>query len=192
MSSVSRKQAGFTIIELTLATAVFSVILLVITAGIISFTKNYLKGIHQSQTQETARLVSSEIAQAIQFSKGFTGPVTSNGWTAYCFGNVMYSYRTGVRFDASDPNNTHVLLRSPYDGSNCVPSGYLAGRDTELIGNNMRLAPKPLISGSNPYTVAVRVVYGEEDLNAGDTCSGGEGDQFCAAAELSTTVQQRL
>lgn len=61
-------QSAFTIIELMIATLVFSVILLLLSTGLIQIGKNYYKGNLQSRTQETARNIIDEISRGIQFS----------------------------------------------------------------------------------------------------------------------------
>ena len=50
-------QSGFTIVELMIATLVFAMVLLVITVGVMSFTRAYYRGINQSNTQRVARAV---------------------------------------------------------------------------------------------------------------------------------------
>jgi prepilin-type N-terminal cleavage/methylation domain-containing protein len=59
---------GFTIIELLVATVVFSLILIVATAAIIQVGRMYYRGITYARTQEVVRNTTEEIAQAIQFS----------------------------------------------------------------------------------------------------------------------------
>ena len=70
MSSNKKNQQGFTILELLIASTVFSVILLVATAGIIQIGNLYYKGITASKTQETARAIMEEVSRTAQFSKG--------------------------------------------------------------------------------------------------------------------------
>lgn len=60
-----KNTAGFTIVELMIATVVFSVILILITTGIIQIGKAYYKGIIGSRTQETARKITDEVGRSI-------------------------------------------------------------------------------------------------------------------------------
>src|SRR5262249_25193419 len=62
------RQAGFTIVELMVATLVFSTILIVITYGVLSFTRAYYNGVTNSTTQDTARNIISTISQAVEFN----------------------------------------------------------------------------------------------------------------------------
>jgi prepilin-type N-terminal cleavage/methylation domain-containing protein len=66
----TEKSSGFTIVELMISTLVFSVILLVVTFGIVHFTNSYYRGINGSTTQDTARTIVDSVTQAIQFSSG--------------------------------------------------------------------------------------------------------------------------
>jgi prepilin-type N-terminal cleavage/methylation domain-containing protein len=65
-----RRQDGFTVVELLIATVVFTMVLLVITSGVTHFTHAYYKGVHQSSTQTTSRNVINTIAQNIQYGGG--------------------------------------------------------------------------------------------------------------------------
>src|SRR6266702_6725818 len=96
-----KAQAGFTVIELLIATAIFSLVLLLITVGIMQITRVYYKGITETNTQNTARAIVDDIAQAIQFG----GPAniqktvgTTPGTSyAFCIGNQLYSYILGYQ-----------------------------------------------------------------------------------------------
>jgi prepilin-type N-terminal cleavage/methylation domain-containing protein len=70
MSRQRKSQAGFTIVELMIATLVFAVVLILITVGVLTFTRSFFKGINQSRTQNAARTVIETISQGIQFSGG--------------------------------------------------------------------------------------------------------------------------
>lgn len=63
-------KSGFTIIELLIASTVFAVILVIITIGIINITQSYTKGLTETKTQNVARNILNDMAQAIQFSPG--------------------------------------------------------------------------------------------------------------------------
>ena len=67
--AVKLRNKGFTIVELLIATAVFSFILLVVTTGIIRLGNMYYKGVISSRTQESIRNIVSETSSAIQFAQ---------------------------------------------------------------------------------------------------------------------------
>lgn len=189
MTSSKSRQAGFTILELTIATAVFSVILLIIAAGIITFSRSYTRGLNQTRTQETARSVMSEVSQGIQLGKGLsTG--AGGGWQAYCVDNVKYSYVLNQRFQSNE--SIHALVRSEGADQTCTPKTTFDANDKELLGNNMQLREFS-ISSNSPHNVRVTILYGDgPDLFIGNNCKPGPGSEYCAAATLQTTVVPRL
>lgn len=181
-TTISRN-AGFTIIELMIATLVFSLIILLLSFGVIDITKVYYKGITQSDTQNTARNVASDISQALQFNGQFT-QLSPNGTTrSFCIGTTQYSYRLGYQLTgSSSPAATqtrYALLESDtgcptaivgcpgvpdLSAGTCIATG-----SKELLGQNMRLSnltvaqPDPNTEPSL-YKIDVRVVYGDDDL----------------------------
>lgn len=183
-------QTGFTIIELMIATAILSTLLLVVTIIMISIGNLYYKGINQARVQDDVHSITDEVSQHLQLG-GTSKPtrVTSpDGKTVvYCIGDTRYVFITGEQIgtgldtDGVTPKSQHVLWRSP--GTSCpkppinnilnspflvfiYPSG------TELIAPNSRLtdfcitgAGAPACTPSpSPYTISVGVAYGGIDL----------------------------
>ena len=209
-----KRQQGFTILELLVATAVFSMVLLVITAGILQVTRVYYKGVTESNTQNIARSVIDVISQSIQFGGGDVIPTTAGTATpsaprAFCVGNKRYTYALGWQVvDSNTPNATqnqshHALVLDDEAGCsasapNDIDQAAIDGR--ELLGPNMRLSKLTVESaGPNLYKVVVRVVYGDNDLlkspptSDSTTCiNERSGTQFCAISELSTVVAKRV
>ncbi len=100
-----RPQHGFTIIELSIATVVFSIILLICLKALIQLGRIYIKGVTIAQTQDTVRKITNEVMQDIQLSAGTilapAGPVgpqiddtktTAQASGYVCIGNIRYSY----------------------------------------------------------------------------------------------------
>ena len=61
-------QKGFTIIELMIATVIFSIVLLVLTENIISISNDYYQGVVQTQTINATKNIVDTIAQQIKLS----------------------------------------------------------------------------------------------------------------------------
>src|SRR6478609_5585690 len=91
MRPYKSKQAGFTIIELLIATTVFSVVLLVFLTAFIRISQLFYKGVNMSHTQETARTVLQDISDDIQFYKT-TINTTSLGQGYFCVGAHRYAF----------------------------------------------------------------------------------------------------
>lgn len=214
----SRAQAGFTILELLVATTVFAVILLVVAVGVIRFTDSYYKGITSSKTQTTTRAVTAEISQSIQFGKNVSF-LSSSGVSGICIDNTLYSYKLGQQVTDIAPfaahQSYHGLIATV--GGDCTggipaaiitalnapPTGSLPSGSRELLGQHMRLGALTVAPAGNLYTIRVKVIYGDDDLLyplvfggtvwSNEICNGQvAGAQFCAVSDLSTTVEQRL
>lgn len=217
-----QNSSGFTIVELLIATTVFSVILLLCTAGLIQVGRMYYKGITTSQTQEAARSIMDEISRNIQFGGGDVVPASGSAAAVkdfFCIGNRRYSFLIGQQLSDSPaagsnqkPNVLIVEENAPCDGTKADAMAASVAATTvpyerELLRPNMRLAKLEVKCASGTvdcpeklYQVTVRVVYGDDDLlvqppaaNAYEACgSFRAGAQFCAVSELSTVVKKRV
>lgn len=206
------KQQGFTIMELLIATTVFSTMMLLATAGIVQIGRVYYKGITSSRTQETARAIVNDISGVLQLSGD--ADITRVGTSAYCVGTTRYTYVLNrILGDTGPDGSPHVLwvdkirqgaactaldLSSPTppeDGNTDRSLDGLAFRK-ELLARNMRLTQFSIAqaSGTSLRSVSVRVLYGPLDLSPDNaTCSTiAQGGQFCAVSTLSTSVKPRI
>lgn len=183
---------GFTIIELLIATVVFSVILLILTGAIVQFGRIYYRGNVDSKTKEATRAVMNSIAQDIQF--GSTVAQTPNSLTngtSLAIGPGCYDYQLGVQVK----DGYHAITRQ--NNSICPSPPSFGGH--EFLGENMQLVSltvKETSPGSGLYRVSVHVVYGSDDDFTDDTKKSCKpiikGGQFCSVAELSTVVAKRI
>lgn len=206
----STKQSGFTIIELMIASTIFSVILLMCSFAIMQIGRVYYKGVNIVRTQSVTRSVSDNVAQAIQFSgSDFVAPnkaganlsAGSNG--AVCIGTRRYSYiKNRVLVDGT-PNGTETnaaLIVDNAPPSGCSPIGSVAaGSDArELLSENMRLTDLSIVETGAGYEVTVWVTLGALDLSDGSggetpgQCRGGTESQFCAYSRLTTLAKRRI
>ncbi len=218
---IGRDQQGFTIVELMIATAVFSLVILVITAGVLHFTTEYYHGITSSTTQGIARDVVDDISQAIQFS-GQVPVQSAAAQTGYlCAGGQEFIYNIGaeVKTDGSVQGLTEYTI----GGAACTATP--SGTGTELLQPSMRLAQflvQPISSGSSLYQVSIVIAMGDNDLLCDSTlppanqggcnrtaaaftttaqiytagtnlvCKEQTGSQFCYVSDLSTTAGTRI
>lgn len=201
---------GFTIVELMIATTVFSVILMIATFGLLQVGRMYYKGITMSRVHETTRTVMSEIAQNIQYSGTSISGTTaaSPGVNKLCLGNRRYSYIEG-RLVSETPTAGQFENALVQDiVANCASSSgqvinvinpTLTAGSKELLQPGMRLSRLSVTDlGNGLYSIVVRVVYGTDELLENPNATNAQcrnlaiGSRFCAAAQLETTVLKRV
>lgn len=198
------RQEGFTIIELMIATTIFTVILLLATFALIQIGKIYSKGVNSTATQSTARSIIDEVGQAIQFSGDIIKTPAEDGTSGvyyFAAGSKCYSFAPGKQLEddagAADQSKNAFVRK---DGITCTPpdatnwnAATPGNKFTELLGPHMRVATfyicepgdttcaVPTPAGSNLYSVGIRIVYGDKDLlcrssiaSGPDSCSSGD------------------
>lgn len=153
------EQKGFTIIELLIASTVFTTILLICTTGLIQIGRVYQKGVLSSQVQESTRSIIDEITRAIQFDGGTVTsvrPIGSGGpppspSNYFCIDDKRFSFVLGKQLLPSSTaitdtaNETHRALvvddaAACMSGQDLGSPATLAAGSKELLAPNMRLA----------------------------------------------------
>lgn len=170
-----RNQRGFTLIELMIATSVFSVVLLIASNGIVQIGRMYYKGIVTVRTQEAVRSTVSDISNSLQLTGGqpiystVTPPGSQFVTKAICIGKSRYTYQIDVKIDSNVGG--HALWLDDQGNGTCTPANLSLAEPSstgrELLGANMRLlrfTVNPPAAGSNLYTVGLTVAYGDSDL----------------------------
>jgi prepilin-type N-terminal cleavage/methylation domain-containing protein len=204
---LKRQQKGFTIVELMIATLVFSTVLLVVTVGIIQITRVYYKGLNEAATQDTVRSIADTISQSIQFGGGDVTPTPGRtlNTVSFCVGNTQYTYRSGYQLVDGTPDNSNGkhqsnqgLISRTLPGCNGASPNASTGR--EMLSPKMRLSELTVKQDANEpdlYKITVRVAFGDDDLlndstGPKPTCKSTAGSQFCSVSELTTTVVKRI
>jgi prepilin-type N-terminal cleavage/methylation domain-containing protein len=174
------RDKGFTIIELMIATAVLSTILLLVTVMMVNIGRLYYKGINQARIQSNVRNVIDEVSQHLKLGDGWQPATGNNNQRAYCIGNTRYTYVIGVQIGqpapgSSAPTYQHVLWRddNPTPGSCSITGDHEVNLtslspSTDLHGSEL-IAPRSRlinfsIDGTSPYDLALGVAYGDNDL----------------------------
>lgn len=196
MKMKTANQKGFTIIELMIASALFAVILLVVSIGLLQIGRVYYKGVTSAYTQEVTRNIIEDISEAIQLSgEDVTNPIASNGAVrGFCVGPRRYSYQRGQLKDAPAAGQVrHAVVvdildecAGPGPGVSTPTvaqniNGGLTPNSRELMGEHMRLVNLAVNNlGGGFYQITVRVVYGDNDLlcspSLNDCASNGVTD----------------
>lgn len=209
MKKVNKK--GFTIVELMIASSIFSVMLLVVLGAVIYLGRLYYKGITISNTLQTTRSVVDLATESVQYSgEPYRLLAAGSGWDgAYCTGGKKFSFRLNTQLVDSSPGSgqaTQVLVLSEDEVCNTVvPSG--ANTDRELLKENMRILSFELTPVSGDLTnINFGVAYGGDpsdptvdpntfNYTAGQISSCKDSDQgsaFCAISYLSTSALRKV
>ncbi len=198
-------QKGFTIIELMIATVVFSVVILVVTTGIIRLGNMYYKGITSSKVQDVSRQITNDLSSTAQMSQSVSAYFDSSdnkGW--FCAGKVKYFY--WINKPATGAPDQGLIAKDIDTGGDC--GSVTASGGKQLLGNNMRLLKFSVTpnTATGLTSIGIKVAYGDDDLltdisgsppsledYANRNCKSGiAGSSFCATAELDTVVKKRL
>lgn len=205
-----KKAGGFTILELLIATSVFSLVLLGALAGFIRTGQLFYKGVSITQTHGDAKQVLDDVSNSINStsaSKIIPSPPGSQ-YSYYCVGNVRYTYNglhTMIDLSAGqsyNPNGNYGVLRDIVSGCEAPCTAGCSqpfNNPVEMLGDHMRLSDFSItpVGSGRLYTVSITVAYGTNDVldqtNNPPTCIGDSQDQqFCAVSTLSTSVYAEL
>lgn len=126
----SRQQAGFTIIELSLAMAFIAMLLLGIAFLTIQISTIYNKGLTIRAVNEAGQLISRDMQQTLNSSKATNVLYVENATTGgrLCANNVVYAWNYAGRltngFNQFDTPGREVrMVRFTGDNSFCIPDG---------------------------------------------------------------------
>lgn len=210
-----KDQKGFTILELIIASTVFSTIMLLATTGLIQIGRTYHKGQITAKTQEVTRSVSEEISREVQFSNEPIVPASVKSYgsggvevQSFCIGNIRYTkvinqpeLKQGVNDDIGNKSIKHLVWADKKAATaTCVTIDNLSGADPstgrDLLSQNMRLVNLDVTQNGDDVNVSLKIYYGDYDLTEPDTLgfceSSKTGGQFCAQSELNTVVRRRI
>lgn len=185
---------GFTIVELMIATAVFSLVLMVVLYGVLSFSHTYYRGVNSSTTQNMARTIINNVAQAIEFSgSSITAtPASESAGNKYyfCAGGATYYYVLGALYDGTATASNPGLYVEPGTCTS-VPPDFSNPRGTELLASNMRityLSVQPSSGNPSLYTIGIGLAYGDSDLLCSKSLGTGAGGCASPADTASQLV----
>ncbi len=205
----NKSQTGFTIVELSIASSAFAVLLLVGLVAFVQTGRSYYKGVTISQTRTISTNILNEISGNIRLSSSVSGlnTATANRYY-YCIGTHRYTFQLFNMVDTSNHDNSTKfgLLEDTLPGSGGCGNPFDApvvplSNPTELLANQMRLLSFSitLIAGhANLYDLSLKVADGvDNSLTATDSpdaqCkTGGGGTQFCAITNLNTVIYEGI
>lgn len=206
---------GFTIVELMISSAVFSLMLLVCLGAVIYLGRIYYKGITIATTSETNNAALDSLTQAIQYSGSDLVSIGSgSGWDgAFCMGSKKYSYKIGTQLieggsGASVSDQVFVLSTDPGCTTSSLPVPTGSQDQRELLKENMRLTHLEISTDSTGLTnVIIGMAYGGDptdpsvEANTFNYDGGGtivsckdssQATAFCATSYLSSSALRKV
>ena len=194
---------GFTIIELMIATAFFSMLLFIIVLGFVQINRSYTRGITVKNTQSAARVIFDDIINTLRNTKAGNFTFSSSPDFRLCAGDIRYGWNQYWIDQFTSENtaegNVFSLLKS-YDGASCS-NDFSEDESISPIQENLvvqYLGIEPVAGSSTTYrlemVVSTRESVEGEDLEAygqNALCKVGIGDQYCDVVNLNTVVTMR-
>jgi prepilin-type N-terminal cleavage/methylation domain-containing protein len=145
------RQQGFTIVELVIASAVFSTVLLVALTGFLQIGHIFYKGVANAQTQNTIRQVVGDVSQSLKNTSTDSAVQngTIGGYTYICLG--VFRYTTAVYKNNPDPAlNDKPVFYDSFNTPNWDP--YSANANFGIIKDKLPgegTCPAPCLSNSS-------------------------------------------
>jgi prepilin-type N-terminal cleavage/methylation domain-containing protein len=137
---------GFTIIELLVATTIFSIVLVVIVSSFLQVGRMFYKGVSINNTNESARNLVDSIANDARLSNFTPGGADSTDASKlfFCVGTHRYTYKLNTQVKANDistsANTMGAGIVQDTTSGSCLDPTHLAGiNPSQVLGPDMRL-----------------------------------------------------
>ena len=205
LPSVAKNQAGFTLVELVMAMAVFSFMLTIIMVGFLGVVKTHESGVVQRNTQQNARLAMDQLSKAAQRSSQAITIVTSPATvsTSEIDKVCLASFGQNLVFEVKPIYvSASLTVQSLTLGTISAGQCKSAATFTRLTDNSSTVTqfkvttiPKLGASlGAIETALSVASAYGVSDLDGSKqqtSCSPGPGSQFCSVTTIDSTAALR-
>jgi prepilin-type N-terminal cleavage/methylation domain-containing protein len=205
-------QSGYTLIELVLAIAVFSFMLLIIVNGYLNVFRIYQNGLASRDTQQNGRIGMEELVRAVREAKDIRGVATAGDFDYVCLELPNgYIRKLMVFIPGGDTYQAMYVVTAPpgpglsitnCGGLNPTSAGAVAQK---LTSNNVEVVEfKPVVvntvapSGNQSVQLVVKVAThnpsGSIVGGVGAThksCDAVSGSQFCSISVYQSSATVR-
>lgn len=196
----NRRNQGFTLIELTLALAFISFLLLFMVAAILQVTRLYVKGSALRQINQTGRQLMDDVSTSLRAS---ATPLYIKDNNRLCVGTTSYAWNSGDevvnKFNDDATDSTTLRFVSVHD-----PAGELCSyphatldrqKTTDLVGPE--ITPLRFSVEQHGQLWDVSLILGTSGDNiptidlSTSTFACDPSNQFCAFGDFSTSIYAR-
>lgn len=200
MSRRRQAEAGFSMIELLLAMAIFSMALVIVSAGFINIVRLYQSGLASRSTQQNARLLLEEMSRTVRDS----GSATPVAVTTGVGGVTVFSrvcLQNGSRIVVFAVDGAGNLRQGTTTAPNCpapvFDSSWKTINDSSVRVTQFAVDSTGKVGPAGGTVMMTITVASNNNINNLDpntnntTCRPGAGSQFCAVTTLSSTATLR-
>lgn len=189
-------QAGFTLVELLIAMAIFSSLLVIITVSFVNLMRLQTHTMATRNTQQASRYALEEMIRTARSSYAVTVPSGGTPDTAVCFWS---SLGQGVTYYKGPAAGDGRLYRRPLDtpGSNACPTA-TSGSGERLVASSDSKVHKLRVGSTSTtppianITLVLAASTTDMTLVAGDDCDPTQGNNYtCSLTKLSSSVSMR-
>jgi prepilin-type N-terminal cleavage/methylation domain-containing protein len=189
MKTIIKRQDGFTLVELMMAMAIFSFMLMIITSGIIRVMHSYEAGAVSRATQQNVRLAVDDFSKAVRASAKAVVPGGDPSRVCLLRGSQMVEYALD-----GGGNLRRALL--PTDQSCSAPTfsaiWSTLNDPAVVVTQFVPTMTNPVGTGLGTVSVELTAVSAGDlnDLDSSRTkcLDNGTGSQFCSATSIKTTA----
>lgn len=197
MNKADHKIAGFTIVELMIATVVFSIVLLVCMASLIQIGRMFYKGITLTRANEVMRSSIEDITGDLKIT-GAPTIIHDGSITKVCTLHHGYYFEQGKMYDGT-PGSIGLIRQDDISTTGCQNASLTNSTASQLLDLNMRISDLDFNCSiaSHICDVTAYIAYGDDELLGGTSAATGtaptcisdlSSSQFCATAQLKTSV----
>lgn len=193
MKKPVNKQAGFTLVEISLAMAIFTFMLLVVAMAYINIARLYNASTAARNVQQNNRFAMEQISRVARTAKSMEVSTSDStgGLRSICFASTNGSELFYLHsLDANDIQKNE-LRQASVTSCSTPPSSFKTL--SSASSNAARLQASTAPSGT--VTISLWMVSKTDLLDSVSgsnlQCKSGVGAEFCAINKLTTTVELR-
>lgn len=190
------KTRGFTLVELLLALAIVSFMLIFGVATITELMSNYNKGLAIKEINEVGRASLEDMSRYIKSIDSSAIDESLLDKNRLCLGGISYVWNGGdpeFQENTYNDNSPLVLARVSQGSGVCVvdddgnPIPVARDESIDLLSSRVRILDLKFDVNDRLVRITMKLGIADAALSNG-TCRGGQVGQYCATAAFNATV----